>query len=227
MTDSSIALIILSAGKSARMGEPKALLRFGNWTALELLVRNAAAAGVGRIVTVIGHRAEEIRAAHSFTGIGADFTWALNRISESEQIESLRTGLYELGPGSLDAFIFHPVDHPLVTREDFSALINAHRNHEGPEKVFILSYGQRRGHPVLCRGAMREVFFQMPPGHTARDALEVGGIVQVEVPNSGILEDMDTREDYKRLRDLFQQRWSGTGPNFPRKLKPPSGMEPK
>ena len=57
MMDPSLALIVLTAGRSSRMGEPKALLRFGNCTALELEVRNAAAAGVGRVVAVIGHRA--------------------------------------------------------------------------------------------------------------------------------------------------------------------------
>jgi len=225
MVDSSIALIILCAGRSARMGEPKALLRFGNWTTLELLVRTAAAAGVGRVVTVIGHRAEEIRAAHSFTGMGLDFSWVLNRTSESEQIHSLRMGLSELNPAILDAFLFQPVDHPLVTREDFQALINAHRKHDGPEKAFVPTHNQRRGHPVLCRASARQVFLDLPPGGTARDALEEMGIVQVEVSNPGILEDMDTREDYKRVRSLFQQRWTAGG-MFPRKLNPPRGMTP-
>lgn len=226
MQDSSLALIILSAGRSARMGEPKALLRFGNWTVLEILVRNAVAAGVGRVVTVIGHRAEELRAAHSFTGLGVDFSWALNRIPESEQIESLRVGLRTMEKEAIDAFFFQPVDHPLVTRADFAALINAHRSHQGPERCFIPTYGQRRGHPVLCRGKMREVFFELPPDRTAREALEEGGIVEVEVQNPGILEDMDTREDYRRLREIFRQRIGGSGSASSRGFMPPAGSSP-
>jgi molybdenum cofactor cytidylyltransferase len=226
MPDSTVALIILSAGRSSRMGESKALLRFGNWTALELIVRSAAAAGVGRVVAVIGHRAEEIRAAHSFTGVGIDFSWAMNRSIESEQIESLRMGLRALEAESLEAFFFHPVDHPLVTRSDFMALLEAHRAHAGPEMAFIAAHGQRRGHPVLCRGGMREVFLHLAPGKTARDALEEGGMVEVEVPNAGVLEDMDTREDYRRLREVFRQRSVGPGPGATRGRLPPTGAAP-
>jgi molybdenum cofactor cytidylyltransferase len=209
MTDRGLALIILTAGRSQRMGETKALLRFGNWTALELLVRNAASAGIGRVVAVIGHRAEEIRAAHSFTGIGIDFSWAMNRSPDNEQIESLRVGLRAIDGEALEAFLFMPVDHPLVTRADFSALIEAHRSHTGPEQVFIASHEQRAGHPVLCRARLIETFLELLPGKTARDAIEAAGSVLVDVPNPGVLDDMDTREDYRRLKEVFRQRILG------------------
>src|SRR5262245_37378751 len=192
MLDSTLALIVLTAGRSSRMGEPKALLRFGNWTALELIVRGAAAAGVGRVVAVIGHRAEEIRAAHSFTGVGIEFSWAMNRSPESDQVESLRVGLRALELEALEGFFFQPVDHPLVTRADCLALLTAHRAHGGPEMAFIAAHGGRRGHPVLCRAGLREAFLKLAPGRTARDALEEAGVVEVEVANSGVLEDMDT-----------------------------------
>jgi molybdenum cofactor cytidylyltransferase len=205
MLDSAVALIVLTAGRSARMGQPKALLRFGNWTALELVVRNAAAGGVGRVAAVIGHRAEEMRAAHSFTNVGVEFSWVLNRATESEQIESLQVGLRALEEGSLDAFFFMPVDYPLVTGEDFAALLKAYREHQGPERVFIPTCEGRRGHPVLCQARMRQVILDLAPGKTARDALEAGGIVPVAVKNRGILEDMNTPEDYRRLRDLFRR----------------------
>jgi len=225
-TDSSLALIILSAGRSTRMGESKALMRFGNWTTLELLVRTGAAAGIGRIVTVIGHRAEEIRAAHSFTGIGVNYSWAMNRAQESEQIESLKAGLQALEGEFLDAFFFLPVDYPLVTRADFTALIGAHRKHPGPENLFIPVFGEHRGHPVLCRAAMRETILALPAGKTARDLLAEEGVVPVEVQNPGILEDMDTRDDYRRLRDLFRQRGAVGEPGASRNRIPSAGTTP-
>lgn len=195
------------------MGQPKALLRFGNWTALDVAVRNAIAGGVGRVVAVIGHRAEEIRAAHTFMGLGAEFTWALNRTAESEQIDSLRMGLRALEKEPLEAFLFQPVDYPLVTRSDIELLIQAHRGHSGPERVFIPTYGGQRGHPVLCRARMREIIMDLPPGKTARDAMDMGGIVHVEVENPGVIEDMNTPDDYRRLRETFRSRQSPGGPS--------------
>lgn len=220
MVDRSLALIVLCAGRSSRMGEPKALLRFGNWTALELEVRNAAAAGVGRVVTVIGHRAEEIRAAHSFTGIGIDFTWAMNRSPEGEDIDALRAGLRTLERESFDAFLFLPVDYPLVTRADFETLIEAHRSHEGQEKVFVPSHEGRAGYPILCRAKMREAFEEGATPRTAREILESGGIVQVAVTNPGIHEILETREDYRRLREVFRGRSGGAPGAGPRGRMP-------
>jgi molybdenum cofactor cytidylyltransferase len=220
MVDRSIALIVLCAGRSSQMGEPKALLRFGNWTALELEVRNAAAAGVGRIVAVIGHRAEEIRAAHSFTGIGIDFTWAMNRAPEGEDLEALKAGLRAIEREAIDAFLFLPVEYPLVARSDFEALIEAHRSHPGPEKVFVPTHEGRAGYPILCRGKMREDFEEPAPVRTAREILESGGIVHVAVSNPGIHEIMDTREDYRRLREVFRQRSGGGSSAMPRGRTP-------
>jgi len=42
MVDTSLALVVLAAGRSSSAGESRCLLRFGNWTALELGVRMAA-----------------------------------------------------------------------------------------------------------------------------------------------------------------------------------------
>jgi molybdenum cofactor cytidylyltransferase len=216
MVDRSIALVVLCAGRSSGTGEPKALLRFGNWTALEMEVRNAAAAGVGRVVAVIGHRAEEIRAAHSFTGIGIDFTWAMNRALEGEDDDALKAGLRVLDREAIDAFFFLPVEYPLVARADFETLIEAHRSHPGQEKVFVPACGGRAGYPILCRGKLREAFLETTPVRTAREILESGGIVQVTVPNPGIFEVLDTREDYRRMREAFRQRTGGGPTGIPR-----------
>ena len=217
MGRNALALIILTAGKSSRMGEPKALLRFGNWTCLELAVRNAAAAGIGRVLAVIGHRAEEVRAAHSFMGAGVDFQWVLNRSTESEQIDSLKLAVKTIERDAIEAFLFQPVDYPLVARADYEALVQAHRAHPGPEMVFIPCYGGQRGHPVLCREGMRRVILDLSTGQTARDAMEAGGIMHVELPNPGILEDMNTPDDYRRLRDIFRR---GMGTQSPGRYGP-------
>ncbi|MBI4584926.1 MAG: nucleotidyltransferase family protein [Planctomycetes bacterium] len=202
--NSKTALVILTAGKSTRMGEPKALLRFGKHTALELAVHNAIEAGIQRAVAVVGHRAEEIRAAHSFTGLPLTFQWALNLNIGSPQIVSLQAGLKELQKLSLDAFLFQPVDFPLVTAADLQLLIQAfQRRSSGSERIFIPSYENRRGHPVLCDARLIEAFLKLPPDRSARDLFEQHQITYVETGNPGVLEDMDTREDYLRLREIY------------------------
>jgi choline kinase len=63
----SLTAIILAAGLGKRFGaelegRPKALLRVGNETLLGRLVRQLRAAGVRRVVVVVGHGAEQIEA---------------------------------------------------------------------------------------------------------------------------------------------------------------------
>jgi molybdenum cofactor cytidylyltransferase len=205
--DPATALVLLSAGRSSRMGEPKALLRFGNRTALELAVHNAVSAGIRKVVTVLGHRAEEIRAAHSFLGLPVTFEWALNFSTGGPMLESLQVGLRALRTARLDAFFFQPIDFPLLLPDDYRALMAAFRGREAGERVFVPSYDNHRGHPVLCDLALRELFLGLRLEQSARDVIEQESVVHVETGNPGVLEDMDTREDYLRLKRVYE----GTG----------------
>jgi CTP:molybdopterin cytidylyltransferase MocA len=49
--------ILLAAGESTRMGQPKALLPWGDVTLIEYQVRELRAAGVDDVVVVLGHAA--------------------------------------------------------------------------------------------------------------------------------------------------------------------------
>lgn len=229
--DSATAFIILTAGRSSRMGEPKALLRFGKRTALEVAVSNAVEAGVRRLVTVVGYRAEEIRSAHSFTGLPSEFRWVVNHDVDSPMIVSLQTGLHSLSPYLLDAFLFQPVDVPLVTAGDIRALITAHSERKEGETVFIPSHEEHGGHPVLCDASLIPDFLALDRGATARDVIRGQAVVYVETGNPGVLEDMDTRDDYRRLRGIFEARGGGGSPasieNLRRGLFPGSGTMPE
>src|SRR5664279_6348180 len=52
--------IILAAGESRRMGEPKQLLPFGGTTMLECVIDAFRSSRVDQIIVVLGHKAEEI-----------------------------------------------------------------------------------------------------------------------------------------------------------------------
>ena len=206
------ALIVLTAGRSSRMGEPKALLRFGKWTALELAVENAITAEVNRVVAVVGHRAEEIRAAHIFTGLPLKFEWVGNLESDSPMLVSLQTALRSLAAVQLDAFFFQPIDVPLLRANDFRELTAAFRARQPGESVFIAAHGNQGGHPVLCDARLIPEFLQVPRDGTARDVIGGQKRVYVDTGNPGVIEDMDTRDDYRRLRQLYEAREVGQSP---------------
>lgn len=55
--------VVLAAGESRRMGQPKMLLPWGGATVLEAVIRTLLAAPVSKVAVVLGHRADAHRAA--------------------------------------------------------------------------------------------------------------------------------------------------------------------
>ena len=57
-----ISGIILAAGLSTRMGEPKQLLPFGNSTIIETVIDNLLGSKLNEVIVVVGHEAEKVQA---------------------------------------------------------------------------------------------------------------------------------------------------------------------
>ena len=69
--------------------------------------------------------------------------------------------------------------------------------------VFQPVFAERHGHPVLCRCSLVRRFLELPVGGTARDVIRSCPRGYVLTSNPGVVEDMDTPEDYAReLRKL-------------------------
>jgi molybdenum cofactor cytidylyltransferase len=94
-------------------------------------------------------------------------------------------------------------DHPLVAPETFRAIIQAH--HREPDRIIIPCHGGRRGHPALFS---RSILDEVLSGGTLRDIIgkDARRVQQVEVNDEGILQDMDTNEDYQKVREIFARR---------------------
>lgn len=197
-----IAAIILAAGESSRMGRPKPLCTFGGRPALELVLDACGRAGLIRVV-VLGHGAREIRAGVKFGGSivveNPDF--------EKGQTSSLQAGLRALPP-HVEAFVLYPADHPLITADEIKPLIEEYRRRRAERQIFIPSYNLKRGHPVLFDASMGAELLRLPPDTPARRVVDLhpGRIAYVETPNSAILMDMDTPEDYARCLEEWERR---------------------
>ena len=205
--------IVLAAGASSRMGRPKALLDFDGRTALDLVL------GSNRIFSLAlpGSAKEKIRLHPPIVVLGRDRAAiearvdlsgarvAVNLDVDGGPAASLKAGLALLPPDA-DAFLFHPVDVPLVRPEDARRLLEAARN--SPSKdVFIPSHDRRRGHPVLARRPLAAAIQALPPGVSLRVALHAdpARIEHVVVDAPYILMDMDTPDDYARVLAAFRE----------------------
>jgi molybdenum cofactor cytidylyltransferase len=189
--------IVLAAGRSRRMGEPKAMLRVGDETFLQNAVRALREGGCAYVVVVTGRLDDETALHIAEDAAELDAGIAVNPAAESEQADSLRIGLAALPPQA-EAAVVAPVDVPDVSGALVSAVIEGFRRTDAP--IVLPASGGRHGHPVLFA---RRVFDELArPGlpQGARTVIHAHAAALAEVPVDALAADVDTPEDYRRWR---------------------------
>ena len=183
------------------MGRPKALLEFDGVRCIDLVLSACKRAGIAETIVVLGHRAEELAKA-----LATDVRTVVNANYEAGQTSSLKTGLARL-PQECEGFLLFPVDFPLVSDNDIALLLEAFRAEDEDAKVFIPSFAMKRGHPVLLAGDLRPELMNLGDDEPARKVIlrDESRIRYVNVENPGVVEDMDTTEDYRRLLALYRE----------------------
>ena len=189
----SIDCLILAAGGSTRMGRWKMMLPFGTSTVVETVV--AAALGVcSRVVLVIGHESDRLRElfAHDRRVVPVE-----NRDWRSGMFSSVKRGVSEIRSRR---FFLGLADMPLVDSAVYEALL-AWDGDSIDNRICIPVFSGKRGHPLLLhRDVIEEIRHASDETTTMKDV--VGRFPVHEMPwhDAGILHDLDTPDDYRRLR---------------------------
>jgi molybdenum cofactor cytidylyltransferase len=174
------------------MGREKILLRLGEETALERVLRTLRAAGVDDPIVVLRPDLQEAIALAERLGARV----VVNPHPEDEMLLSIRMGIAALPPQA-EAFFVWPADHPAVSAGTLAALARA----TSPDRVVVPTNGGRRGHPALVGAGLLDAIAAIPPGSGLRqlwrDRPEV--LVEVAVADEGVVLDMNTPADYEKL----------------------------
>jgi molybdenum cofactor cytidylyltransferase len=189
-----IAAILLAAGRSSRMGQPKQLLRWGSQTVVESCVNNLREGGVDRIVVVLGHCAEEVRGALATSNV----LFAVNDRAGSEMGVSISAGALLLDD-SPEAILIALGDQPAIGPETIAALIDYWRGNRS--LAVIPEHSGRGGHPVLLDGSLKSRLLELDPEQGLRGLLHSlgSGVHRVDFGSPFIARDIDTWQDYRAL----------------------------
>jgi len=184
--------IILAAGSSTRMGQPKALLAIGGLSFLGHILRNHRAVRLP-VTVVLGSHQAEIQAAVDLS----DTVVLVNPRPEDGPLSSLRIALESAEQA--EALVIHPVDHPLVRVSTLQALLDA--RDESPDAIIVPAFGARRGHPVLFPRRYFQDLRAAPLDQGARYVVRTHAesVISVEVMDEGVIHNIDTPTDYSRL----------------------------
>ena len=216
------AVLVLAAGMASRMGAAKALLSLpslpegGRCSALRGLVSLYRSLGVENVVIVSGFHAEIVEAEALALGLTA----VRNPDPQRGMFSSVQTGVAALLERGFDGqFFVQPVDVPLVRPLTIRALLDAVGQEEAdhaaalavsgkaaPMSVLVPTFDGQEGHPPLIPMALAPHILAHQGQNGLRGALEGAPLRHVPVADALILEDMDTPDDYARLRVLARER---------------------
>ncbi|MFZ5821571.1 MAG: nucleotidyltransferase family protein [Chloroflexota bacterium] len=201
-----IAAIVLAAGQSKRMGQPKMPLPWGKTTVLGQVIATLQGAGAGRIIVVTGGAREAVEALvarYASVSRGSLSTVFNQRYASGEMLSSVQAGLLELagaGNPSAEAALIAPGDQPQVQERSVRLVVQAYLRSQAP--IVIPSFQMRRGHPWLVGRVHWQEILRMRPPDSLRDFLNrhADEIRYVQVDDPGVLQDLDTSEDYLKSR---------------------------
>jgi molybdenum cofactor cytidylyltransferase len=178
------------------MGTSKPLLPLGDRPVIRHCVDTIVAAGIRPVIVVINARENGIPAALQ----GTLATIARNTVPDSQMSDSVRTGLGAINDQSSGVLVCLS-DHPLISIGTYQAIL--HANQEAPDRIVIPVCEGRRGHPTLFPPTVMQ---EIASGAVLRDVIrkDASRLFLLEVADEGVLLDMDTDADYRRIVEKFE-----------------------
>jgi molybdenum cofactor cytidylyltransferase len=191
-----IAGIILAAGTSSRLGRPKQLLELRGKTILQHVIDAAGASKLDETVVVLGHEAAGIEAA---LDLPRGTRIVINPVYAEGQATSLRAGVASLGEDCRAAVILLG-DQPQMTAELIDRVIDEWQRSESA--IVRATFGGEPGHPVLVARSGFKLVERAHGDEGLRSVFGPGGRgVRELVLGDTPLEDIDTEEQFERMRD--------------------------
>ncbi|KIC91522.1 hypothetical protein HY58_04575 [Flavihumibacter sp. ZG627] len=183
-------IVILAAGASRRLGEPKQLLSYRGKTLISTAVETAMATGLEPLIVVLGAQIDSLISELE----PYDLKIVVNKHWREGMSSSLRIGLEAaMKEGEIEAIIFMVCDQPFVTPELLLELLE--RTSDESKLCVASKYGEVRGTPALFRKQLFPALFTLKGDAGARKLMEQYE-TQVELVDFplGII-DIDTKND--------------------------------
>lgn len=189
-----ITAVILAAGKSSRMGSPKLSLAWGDRTILGQTAAHSQASLAHDVLLVTGHNAAAVAAVAAQMGVATVHNAAH---AAGEMIVSLQTAVSHLDE-NIEAILVILGDQPLVETAVLNQLMLAFWHGDG--EIIAPAFAGRRGNPVLIARTHFAELLALPPDAAPRHLLRRHPVTTIAIDSDSILQDVDDRESYERLK---------------------------
>lgn len=195
-TESNIAIIILAAGASTRMGKPKQLLPYQGCSLLSHTLEKAMASVCKPVVVVLGANAQQIysEVKQPSVTVVENPDWNLGMGS------SIRRGILSLGTcyKTIDAAVITVCDQPFLSPEIINHLVAAY--HDTGKPIVACQYANTLGVPVLFKHIVFSELTTLDETVGAKKLINkyYNEVCSIPFP-LGVI-DIDTPTDYQKLQ---------------------------
>lgn len=190
-------IVVLAGGQSSRLGRPKQLLPYKQSTLISHAAEVALGAEMGPVVVVTGANAELIGKSL----IGLPVSTIVNSGWEEGMASSLRVGLHALVESfpQTDGILFMVCDQPFVTKSLLLCLLQVQQ--DTGKAITACAYQGKLGTPALFHRFFFEKLMELKGDKGARLLIAAFPDEVAEVPFEEGAIDIDTKEDYEKLRN--------------------------
>ncbi len=196
-----ISVVLLAAGESKRMGQPKQLMQLGKTTILEQSISNFLASEAKQVIVVLGHRAEDM------VGLARDkpVTIVVNPAYRQGMGTSIAAGtglISDKAQGIMLALCEQPFIDP-GTINQLIATFGAQN-----KGIVIPCYGSLRGHPVIFATRYKDELSGLTGDTGGRQiiARHPEDVLEVAVACEGVITDIDTPDSYNLALGKIRNR---------------------
>lgn len=195
-TDTGV--VVLAAGSSSRLGEPKQLVKFRDRPLLQKVIKECEPIEFGTGVVVLGAKAEEIQLQID----PGSFTFVINEAWEEGIASSIRRGLEAVLEEHPDTghLLFLLSDQPFLSTGLIEKLLATHR--EGTKEITASSYKGDIGVPAIFSKAMFPLLLELSGDQGAKKIMLQYPEKVTTVPFEMGHFDVDTPEDRNELHNL-------------------------
>ena len=189
------AVVILAAGASERLGEPKQLLVYKGSSLLKRAVAEAVKSNAEKVIVVLGAKADIMRKELNENEVHI----VINSEWEEGMASSIRSGINTLLEisASAEAAILMPCDQPYVSASLLNELIS--KQEETGKRIIACDYGEALGPPSLFHRDLFSELLMLEGDAGAKKIVQNHGDDVATVLFTKGSVDIDTAEDYQRL----------------------------
>jgi molybdenum cofactor cytidylyltransferase len=197
-SETSCAAIVLAAGASTRLGQPKQLLQMNGESLLHRTIRLAEEGGCAPIFVVLGFEAERMQREIA----DLDVRVVINPKWQSGMGSSLRSGMEVLVKESQlpQKVVLLLSDQPMLSSEILFSLVK--KSAETDSLIAASSYTGRLGVPAVFRKELYPDLQEVEGDKGAREVIQVyrDQTASIDFPE-GII-DIDTAQDLELLKTI-------------------------